>query len=52
MADVHKLSERVIDVAERTSAVADAAKGRRFAEEECRHAGSCFLRPALASMPS
>jgi hypothetical protein len=28
MADVHKLSERVIDVAERTSAVADAAQGK------------------------
>jgi hypothetical protein len=29
MADVHKLSERVIDLAERTSAVADAAQGKR-----------------------
>ena len=29
MADVHKLSERVIDVAERTSAVADAAQGKK-----------------------
>ncbi len=28
MADVHKLSERVIDLAERTSAVADAAQGK------------------------
>jgi hypothetical protein len=28
MADVHKLSERVIDYAERTSAVADAAQGK------------------------
>ena len=28
MADVHKLSERVIDFAERTSAVADAAQGK------------------------
>jgi hypothetical protein len=28
MADVHKLSERVIDMAERTSAVADAAQGK------------------------
>ena len=28
MADVHKFSERVIDVAERTSAVADAAQGK------------------------
>ena len=27
MADVHKFSERVIDLAERTSAVADAAQG-------------------------
>jgi hypothetical protein len=29
MADVHKFSERVIDLAERTSAVADAAQGKR-----------------------
>jgi hypothetical protein len=29
MADVHKVSERVIDLAERTSAVADAAQGKR-----------------------
>jgi hypothetical protein len=29
MADVHKLSGRVIDLAERTSAVADAAQGKR-----------------------
>jgi hypothetical protein len=29
MADVHKLSERVIDFAERTSAVADAAQGKK-----------------------
>lgn len=29
MADVHKFSERVIELAERTSAVADAAQGRR-----------------------
>jgi hypothetical protein len=29
VADVHKLSERVIDLAERTSAVADAAQGKR-----------------------
>ena len=29
MADVHKFSERVIDVAERTSAVADAAQGKK-----------------------
>jgi hypothetical protein len=29
MADVHKLSERVIDFAERTSAVADAAQGKQ-----------------------
>ena len=28
MADVHKFSERVIDLAERTSAVADAAQGK------------------------
>ena len=28
MADVHKFSERVIDMAERTSAVADAAQGK------------------------
>ena len=28
MADVHKLSERVIDLAERSSAVADAAQGK------------------------
>ena len=28
MADIHKFSERVIDVAERTSAVADAAQGK------------------------
>jgi hypothetical protein len=28
MADVHKFSERVIDYAERTSAVADAAQGK------------------------
>jgi hypothetical protein len=28
MADVHKLSDRVIDYAERTSAVADAAQGK------------------------
>jgi hypothetical protein len=28
MANVHKLSERVIDYAERTSAVADAAQGK------------------------
>lgn len=28
MADVHRFSERVIDVAERTSAVADAAQGK------------------------
>jgi hypothetical protein len=28
MADVHKFSDRVIDFAERTSAVADAAQGR------------------------
>jgi hypothetical protein len=28
MADVHKFSERVIELAERTSAVADAAQGR------------------------
>src|SRR5918994_5218280 len=28
MADVHKLSQRVIDLAERTSAVADAAQGK------------------------
>ena len=28
MADVHKLSERVIDLAERSSAVADAAQGQ------------------------
>jgi hypothetical protein len=30
MADVHKFSDRVIDVAERTSAVADAAQGKRI----------------------
>jgi hypothetical protein len=30
MADVHKFSERVIDLAERTSAVADAAQGERM----------------------
>jgi hypothetical protein len=29
MADVHGLSERVIDLAERTSAVADAAQGKK-----------------------
>jgi hypothetical protein len=29
MADVHKFSERVIELAERTAAVADAAQGRR-----------------------
>jgi hypothetical protein len=29
MADVHELSERVIDFAERTSAVADAAQGKK-----------------------
>lgn len=29
MADVHNFSERVIDLAERTSAVADAAQGKR-----------------------
>jgi hypothetical protein len=29
MADGHKFSERVIDVAERTSAVADAAQGKK-----------------------
>ena len=29
MADIHQLSERVIDLAERTSAVADAAQGKR-----------------------
>jgi hypothetical protein len=29
MADVHKLSERMIDFAERTSAVADAAQGKK-----------------------
>ena len=29
MADVHKFSEQVIELAERTSAVADAAQGRR-----------------------
>lgn len=29
MADVHKFSDRVIDLAERTSAVADAAQGKR-----------------------
>jgi hypothetical protein len=29
MADVHRFSARVIDLAERTSAVADAAQGRR-----------------------
>jgi hypothetical protein len=29
MADVHRFSERVIELAERTSAVADAAQGRR-----------------------
>jgi hypothetical protein len=29
MADVHGLSERVIDFAERTSAVADAAQGKK-----------------------
>ncbi len=29
MADVHKFSERVIDLAERTSAVADAAQGKK-----------------------
>jgi hypothetical protein len=28
MADVHRFSERVIDLAERTSAVADAAQGK------------------------
>ena len=48
MADVHKLSERVIDVAERTSAVADAAQGKKV-----RRGGMpTRLRPALASMPS
>jgi len=30
MADVHKFSERVIELAERTSAVADAAQGRHM----------------------
>ena len=29
MADVHEFSERVIDLAERTSAVADAAQGKK-----------------------
>jgi hypothetical protein len=52
MADVHKFSERVIDVAERTSAVADTAQGKRVRRGGMPHAGSCFLRPALASMPS
>jgi len=48
MADVHKLSERVIDVAERSSAVADAAQGKGVR----RRAGSCFLRLAPVSMRS
>ena len=36
MADVHKLSERVIDLAERTSAVADAAQGKRVRQRGMR----------------
>ena len=52
MADAHKFSERVIDVAERYSPSLTRPRGRRFGEEGCRHGGSCFLLPALASMPS
>jgi hypothetical protein len=47
MADVHKFSERVIDVAERTSAVADAAQGKKV-----RRGGMparWFLLPAVGA---
>jgi len=36
MADVHKFSERVIDLAERTSAVVDAAQGKRVRQRGMR----------------
>jgi hypothetical protein len=52
MADVQKFSERVIDLAERISAVADAAQGKRVRQRGMRHAGSCSLVPALVSMHS
>jgi hypothetical protein len=52
MADVHKFSERVIDLAERTSPLLTRPRGREFGNEGCGRAGSCFLGPALASMHS
>lgn len=50
MADIHKLSERMIDYAERLSNVADAAQGKRMARRRNGVSGWLLLPAAGAGL--